>query len=198
MAGFLWSKWIGCRSENLSCPIQINSGVLSGTQECSHKRSFFSLINPLFKRTGVIWSMLLPPNTSLKIRVCFREQEVTMNQQVSDIWRMPTPLLFPVWAFWCWEPDQALKNRGPSARFSLLWAKNYEIKLTKTILKLTTTWQYDIVLPQCGENISAIYKVGTILAWHYFTNYTFAVNVPTVFQKCQQKTTVIQLLMTGS
>lgn len=109
--GFSSSKWIGYRSENLSCPIQINSGVLSGTQECSHKRSFFSLINPLFKRTGVIWSMLLPPNTSLRIRVCFREQEVSMNQQVSDIWRMLTPLLFPVWAFWCWEPDQALKKQ---------------------------------------------------------------------------------------
>lgn len=39
-------KWIGHRSEKLSCPIQIYSEILSGTQQCSHQRFFFSLIIP--------------------------------------------------------------------------------------------------------------------------------------------------------
>lgn len=45
--GFSLGKCIGRRSEEPSCPIQINSGVLSGTRECSHKRFFFLRLSSL-------------------------------------------------------------------------------------------------------------------------------------------------------
>lgn len=58
----------------------------------------------------------------------------------------------------------------------------YEIHYIQYMFNYTCcskTWHpFDIVLPLCSKTLPAIYTVGVILAWHYCSNHTLVVNMP--------------------